>query len=51
MSPRPLLEAVSVRERVNVPTDNCGSQLDIPALNALALRSRVCFLVEKKKKI
>ena len=49
MSPRPLLEAVSVRERVNVPTDNCGSQLDIPALNALALRSLVSLFEEKEK--
>ncbi|MGA3199242.1 MAG: hypothetical protein ABSD89_07520 [Halobacteriota archaeon] len=49
MSPRPLIKAASVRERVNVPIDNCGSQLDIPALNALALRSLVSLFEEKEK--
>ncbi len=49
MSPRPLVEAVSVQERVDVPTDSCGSKLDIPALNALALRSLVSLFEEKEK--
>jgi hypothetical protein len=49
MSPRPLIEAVSVRERVEVHSDSCRSQLDIPVLNALALRSLVSLFEEKEK--
>src|SRR5208337_802376 len=49
MSPRSLLEAVSVRERAGIPADNCRSRLDIPALNALALRSLVSLFEEKEK--
>jgi hypothetical protein len=49
MSPRTLLEAVSARGRGHVPADNCGSQLDIPALNALALRALVLLFEEKEK--
>jgi hypothetical protein len=49
MSPRPFLEALSAREPGNVPAHNTGSQLDIPALNALALRSLVSLFEEKEK--
>jgi hypothetical protein len=49
MSPRPLIEAVPVHVRVDVRADSCRSQLDIPALNALALRSLVSLLEEKEK--
>jgi hypothetical protein len=49
MSPRPLVETASIRERIDVHTDSCGSQLDIPALNALALRSLVSLFEEKEK--
>jgi len=49
MSPWPLLETVSVRERGDVAADNCGSRLNIPALNALALRSLVSLFEEKEK--
>ena len=48
-SPRPLFEADSIQERVDVHADGCRSQLDIPALNALALRSLVSLFEEKEK--
>ncbi len=49
MSPRPLVRTASVRERIDVHTNGCGSQPDIPALNALALRSLASFFKEKEK--
>jgi hypothetical protein len=49
MTPRPFAETASVRECIDVPTDGCGLQLDIPALNDLALRSLVSLFEEKEK--
>lgn len=47
-SPRPLVEVVSLQERAGLPTDRLGSQLGIPALNALALRSLVSLFEGKE---
>ena len=49
MTPRPLIEAVSVRKRSDAATDGRGLHLDIPALNALALRSLASLFEEKEK--
>jgi hypothetical protein len=49
MCSRPLGETVPAQERVNAPIYNCGSQPDIPALNALAMRSLALLFQEKKK--
>jgi hypothetical protein len=49
MPERPLIEEVSVRERVEFHTENPDSQVDIPALNALAVRSLAALFEEKEK--
>jgi hypothetical protein len=49
MTPRQFVETASVRERMHVPTDGNGLQLDIPTLNDLALRSLVALFDEKEK--
>jgi hypothetical protein len=49
MTPRPLIEAVSVRKCSDAATDGRGLHLDIPALNALALRSLASLFEEKEK--
>jgi hypothetical protein len=49
MRSRPLVAAVPVEERFGVPIGNQSSQVDIPALNALALRSLVLLYHEKTK--
>jgi hypothetical protein len=49
MYSRPLAEAILAQDRVDVATHNRGSPSDIPALNALALRSLTLLFQEKKK--
>jgi hypothetical protein len=49
MTPRPLAEAISVRKRTDAAADGRGLHLDIPALNALALRSLASLFEEKEK--
>jgi len=49
MSPRLFLEGLSTLEQVSIPAAQCRSDLDIPALNALALRSVVSLFEEKEK--
>jgi len=50
MPPRPLTEVVSADSHSRLPkTHGCGARLDIPALNALALRSLVSLFEEKEK--
>jgi hypothetical protein len=49
MTPRPLVDTASVRERIDVHTESFGPQLDIAALNALALRSLISLFEEKEK--
>jgi hypothetical protein len=49
MPPRASLEAISAESVLDyTPTEKCGSQLEIPALNALALRSLVFLFNEKE---
>jgi hypothetical protein len=48
-SPRPLVETPPVQEQIAGPKNSCGSHLDIPALNALALRSLVSLFEEREK--
>jgi hypothetical protein len=50
MPPRPLLETVSAKHVLDCAlTEKCGPGLEIPALNALALRSLVTLFAEKEK--
>ena len=50
MPPRAALEAISAKGVLDyTPTEKCGSQLEIPALNALALRSLVFLFNEKER--
>jgi len=49
MFSRPLSVALPVQEQSNVPVQNRSSQADIPALNALALRSLLLLFQAKKK--
>ncbi len=49
MPPRASLEAISAKGVLDyTPTEKCGSQLEIPALNALALRSLVFLFNERE---
>src|SRR5271166_3500268 len=48
-SPRPRVETSPVQEQIAGPTNSSGSHLDIPALNALALRSLVSLFEEREK--
>jgi hypothetical protein len=49
MPRRPSLEVISAKSVLDyTPTEECGSQLEIPALNALALRSLVFLFNEKE---
>jgi hypothetical protein len=49
MRPRPLIEAVSIEGRVDVSKDGSGLQVNIPALNALALQSLISLFDEKQQ--
>lgn len=49
MPPGPFLESVSVPERTDASAENSRPALDIPALNALALRSIVSLFEEKER--
>jgi hypothetical protein len=49
MTPQPFVKVASVRERTDVLADSPGSQVDICAWNALALRSLVSLFEEKEK--
>jgi len=49
MCSQPFAEAVDAQVRVGLATHNCGSPPDIPALNALAMRSLALLFQEKKK--
>jgi hypothetical protein len=49
MPPRASLEVIAAKNVLDyTPTEKCGSQLEIPVLNALALRSLV-FLFDEKE--
>jgi hypothetical protein len=48
MFPCPLVGAVFVQERVDGQSEDCASQPDIPALNALAMRALISLFEEKE---